>query len=101
MNTLLIGIVALGVGVVGLLAHGARFFTSRTVSLWALWVLAPLMGAMVAFLVSPPDLLTVALGGVSAVLAFLTLAATIVVPALVESPPVERSGRARQEDRAA
>lgn len=80
MNTILFGAVALGVAVLGLVVHTWHFVATRRISLAVLWVIAPLAGAMVAFVMTPPSLVTASLGGAALVLAFLTLAATIVLP---------------------
>jgi zinc transporter ZupT len=102
MNTTLIGILALGVAASGLIVHAWRFRATRTLSFAALWVLVPLLGAMIAFLLTPPSLVTVSLGGASFALALLALAATVVVPVLVEQrTPEAAEPRRAARDRAA
>lgn len=99
---MLIGIIALGVAASGVIMHAWRFRATGTVSFVALWVIVPLLGAMIAFLLTPPSLVTVGLGGASFALAFLALAATIVVPVLVEQRTPETAGARRDpRDRAA
>lgn len=99
MNPILIGIVALGVAVLGLVIHAWHLISTRSVSLAALWPVAPLVGAMIAFLMAPQSLLTISLGGASLALAFMTLAATLVVPVLLEgSTPESAESRRAEED---
>ncbi|NIP82553.1 MAG: hypothetical protein GWM90_26380, partial [Gemmatimonadetes bacterium] len=81
MDSILIGIIALAVAVLGIVAHAWRFRSTGTLTYATLWLLVPLLGAMIAFLLTPPSLLTVGLGGATAALAFVTLAGTILVPA--------------------
>lgn len=101
MSPILIGIVALGVAVLGLIIHVWHFIATRSISLGALWVMAPLVGAVVAFLVAPQSLLTISLGGASLALAFVTLAATLVVPALTDDRSAAAESRRGSQDRAA
>ena len=99
MNPILIGAIALGVAVLGLIAHGWRFFRTRTISFATLWLIVPLAGAMIAFLVTPPNLLTLGLGGASLALAFVTLLAPIVVPVIVEEGTPQSSGSRSRDSR--
>lgn len=101
MTPILFGIVALGVAVLGLLIHAWRFVATRSVSFGALWVMAPLVGAVVAFLLAPQSLLTISLGGTSLALALVTLAATLVVPALTDDRAAASGSRRESKDRAA
>lgn len=98
MDPILIGIVALGVAVLGLLGYGWRIFATRSVSFSILWLIAPLGGAMVAFLMPPQNLVTISLGGATFVLTLLTLAAPVVLPVILEPAP-ERAESSRPEDR--
>lgn len=101
MTPILIGIVALGVAVLGLIIHVWRFVATRSVSFVALWLMAPLVGAVVAFLLAPQSLLTISLGGASLALAFVTLAATLVVPVLKDVRAPAGEARRESQDRAA
>lgn len=83
MSPFLIGVLALGVAVLGVVAHAVRFAQTRTFSFAATWVVVPFLAAMVAFLMTPPTLLTVGLGSATVGLALVSLAASVVVPALV------------------
>jgi hypothetical protein len=101
MSPILIGIVALGVAVLGLIVHTWRFVATRSISYGALWIMAPLVGAVVAFLVAPQNLLTISLGGASLALALVTLAATLVVPALTDERAAAAESRRESQGRAA
>lgn len=101
MNPITMGAIALGVAVLGLVVHTLRFLRTRDVSFATLWLIVPLAGAVIAFLVTPPSLLTVSLGGAALALAFLTLLAPIVVPVLLEgSAPESAESRRDSRDRA-
>ena len=95
MDTILIGAIALGVAVLGLLTYAWRIFSTRTVSFSMLWLVVPLSGAMIAFVMTPPDLMTISLGGATFVLTLLTVATPVVVPVLLEPVTVERDDRPR------
>lgn len=99
MDLILIGIAALGVAVLGLLTYVWRIVATRTVSFSMLWLVVPLSGAMIAFVMTPPDLMTISLGGATFVLTLLTVATPVVLPVLLEPATTERSERSK--DRAA
>lgn len=67
------GIIALGGGGVGLLAYAWRFRAIRALPFTAVWLTAPLLGAAIAFLLGPTNLVMLGLGGAALVLAVLTL----------------------------
>ena len=99
MDPILIGIVALGVAVLGLLGYGWRIFATRSVSFSILWLMVPLAGAMIAFLMTPQNLVTISLGGAAFVLTLLTLATPVVLPVILEGPTPERAESSRSESR--
>lgn len=101
MDPILIGAIALGVAVVGLIAHGLYFWSTRRISLVVLWVIVPLAGTMIASLMVPPNLVAVGLGGASLVLALLTLVATVALPVVGEQRAPEKAGSRERRDRAA
>ena len=89
MDPILIGIAALGVAVLGLIAHGWATFRTRTASFAILWVMVPLMGAAIAFMTAPPNLMTISLGGAALVLALVTLLTPLVAPVLLDEGETE------------
>jgi hypothetical protein len=94
MDPILIGIAALGVAVLGLLAHAWVIIRTRTASFAMLWVMIPLTAAAVAFTIAPANLTTLSLGGTALVLAVITLLTPLVVPALLgEAEPEEVESR--------
>ena len=101
MNPTLAGIILLGVAGLGFLGHALAFLATRRVSLAVLWLVAPLAGAMIAFITAPPGMLTLGLGGAAFVLTLATLAAALVVPVLTEEPEQIENPTGSRRDRAA
>jgi hypothetical protein len=90
MDPVILGIGALGVGVLGLLAHVWRIIATRNASFAMLWLLLPFGGALVAFMTATPDLMNISLGGASLVLIVVTLLTPLVVPALLDERETEK-----------
>jgi hypothetical protein len=82
MDPVLLGIGALGVGVLGLLVHVWRIIATRNASFAMLWLLLPFGGALAAFMTATPSLVHISLGGASLVLIVVTLLTPLVVPAI-------------------
>ena len=101
MNPTLAGIILLGVAGLGFLGHTLAFLATRRVSLAVLWLVAPLAGAMIAFIAAPPGMLTLSLGGAAFVLTLATLAAALVIPVLTEQPGTREDRDATGRERAA
>lgn len=101
MDPILIGGLALGVAVLGLIAHGLYYWSTRRASFAVLWVIVPLAGTMIAALMGPPNLVTVGLGSASLVLAFITLVATVVLPDVDEARETRKAESRKRGDRAA
>jgi hypothetical protein len=89
------GILALSVGAAGLAVSAWRHRSTRSVPVAALWLTVPLLGAVIAFLLGPPNLLMLGLGGTGLVLTVLTLAGVLAAPAFRKRPDREPSGRVR------
>lgn len=89
------GILALSVGAAGLAVSAWRCRSTRSVPVAALWLTVPLLGAVIAFLLGPPNLLMLALGGTALVLTVLTLAGVLAAPPIRERPDRESSGTVR------
>lgn len=80
------GIVALSVGALGALAYSWRFRSNGTVPLTAVWLTAPLLGAVIAFLLGPPNLVMLGLAGLALVMAVLAVIAPLVAAAIRGRP---------------
>lgn len=89
MEAILLGIAALGVAVLGLMGHGFALYRTRTASFAMLWILAPLTGAAVAFMMAPANLTTISLGGAALVLAVITLITPLLAMALLDEGETE------------
>ncbi len=97
--------IALSVGAIGLVAYAWRFGAVRSVPLTAVWLTAPLLGAVIAFLLGPTNLAMLGLGGSALVLALLTLVGSLVAagrrdrpehgPSRAEPGTRDRAARAR------
>lgn len=96
------GIIALSVGAIGLVAYAWRFRGIRAVPFTAVWLTAPLLGAVIAFLLGPPNLVMLGLGGSALVLALLTIVGALVNAGRRNRPAHGSSGTERgARDRAA
>lgn len=89
------GIIALGIGAVGLVAYAWRFRSTRAVPFTAVWLTAPLLGAVIAFLLGPPNLVMLGLGGSALVLALLTIVGALVAAGTRNRPDHGSSGTER------
>ena len=83
MNATLIGLAALGVAVLGLMGHAWAIVRRRTASFAMLWVMVPLTGSAIAFLLAPVNLMTISLAGAALLLAALAVLTPLVVPVLL------------------